>query len=62
MPEIYECFYGLAELTKLFIKEDGSFLEELKNFEEKTEEEMAKNRLKLYTDYGYTSEFDQMYI
>ena len=62
MPEIYECFYGLAELTKFFTQEDKTFLKKLQEFEEKTEEEMAKNRLKLYTDYGYTNEFDQVYI
>ena len=62
MPEIYECFYGLAQLTRLFTSEDKSFLEALKEFERKSEIEMAQNRLKLYTDYGYTSEFQEMYL
>ena len=62
MPEIYECFYGLAQLTKLFATEDKSFLQALKEFERKSEIEMAQNRLKLYTDYGYTSEFQEMYL
>lgn len=61
MPEIYECFYGLAQLSKLFSSEDRTFLKELKEFEQKTELEMAENRLKLFTDYGYTSEFDHAY-
>lgn len=61
MPEVYECFYGLAQLAKLFVSDDKTFLKELKEFETKTEQEMAQNRLKLYTDYGYTNEFQELY-
>ena len=61
MPEIYECFFGLAHFAKLFASEDKSFLQALKEFERKNEIEMAQNRLKLYTDYGYTSEFEHEY-
>ena len=58
MPEIYECFFGLSQLIKLFVSEDKAFLKE---FEERTEKEMAQNRLKLYTDYGYTNEIEHSY-
>ena len=61
MPEVYECFFGLAQLAKLFVSEDKTFLKELKEFELKTEREMAQNRLKLYTDYGYTDEIEHIY-
>ena len=61
MPEVYECFFGLAQLAKLFVSEDKTLLKDLKEFEEKTEKEMAQNRLKLYTDYGYTNEFQELY-
>lgn len=61
MPEVYECFFGLSQLIKLFVSEDKTFLKELKEFEEKTEREMAQNRLKLYTDYGYTSDIEHSY-
>ena len=60
MPEIYECFFGLAQLAKLFTLEDKSFLKEFEAFEERTEQEMAQNRIKLYTDYGYTSEIEHI--
>jgi hypothetical protein len=61
MPEVYECFFGLAQLAKLFVSEDKTFLKELKEFEDRTGKEMAQNRLKLYTDYGYTNEFQELY-
>lgn len=61
MPEIYECFYGLSHLFNFFINNDKEFIEEFKNFEEKTQQEMAENRLKLFTDYGYNGEFEHIH-
>lgn len=56
MPEIYEMFFGLRELLRLFPKQDKEFSERLKEFENKTQEDMAYNRLKLF---GLESEFEK---
>ncbi len=57
MPEIYELFFGLGELLKLFPKQDKEFAQKLEEFEEQAQEDMAYNRLKLF---GLESEFEKI--
>jgi hypothetical protein len=57
MPEIYELFFGLGELLKLFPRQDREFAQKLEEFEEQAQEDMAYNRLKLF---GLESEFEKI--
>lgn len=57
MPEIYEMFYGLSHLFRLFAKVDRDFNQKLEEFELQAQEEMAYNRLKLY---GLESDFENV--
>ena len=57
MPEIYELFFGLGELLRLFPKQDKEFAQKLEEFEEQAQEDMAYNRLKLF---GLESEFEKI--
>ncbi len=54
MPEIYEMFFGLAELFRFFPQENKEFNEELNRYEEQIQYDMEQNRARLY---GYESEF-----
>ncbi len=57
MPEIYEMFYGLSHLFRLFAKVDRDFNQKLEEFELQAQEEMAYNRLKLF---GLESDFENV--
>ena len=57
MPEIYELFFGLGELLKLFPRQDREFAQKLEEVEEQAQEDMAYNRLKLF---GLESEFEKI--
>lgn len=59
MPEIYEFWFDLKQFFKLFPKEDKELRQKLIEYEQKTEKSMAENRMKLFYDYGYSSEFDE---
>lgn len=57
MPEIYTLFFDLGALLKLFPKKDSEFLKKLAEYEQKTQEDMAQNRLKLF---DFESEFENV--
>lgn len=59
MPEISLCIFDLEHLFKLFPKQDKALRQKILDYEQKTQEDMAKNRLKLFSDFGYQSEFDE---
>lgn len=54
MPEIYECFYGLAQLLRLIPKKDESQEKELMEYESRTQGFMEENRMKLFHEFGYS--------
>ena len=47
---------------KLFPKQDRQLRDKILEYEQQTQETMAENRIKLFSDYGYTSEFDEVAI
>ena len=53
MPEIYECFYGLAQLLRLIPKKDDSDIE-MQEYEYRTQSYMEENRIKLFHEFGYS--------
>jgi predicted nucleotidyltransferase len=61
MPEIDFFLFDLKQLFRLFPKKDANTNEKLSEYERHTQECMALNRLKLFTDYGYNSEFDNVF-
>lgn len=61
MPEIYEMFFNLSELFRLLPKEDNEVEEQIKHYENKLAQDMAENRIRLFGDYGYESEFEKLY-
>ncbi len=62
MPEISLFLFDLEQLFKLFPKEDRQLKDKILEYEQQTQETMAENRIKLFSDYGYTSEFDEVAI
>lgn len=60
MPEISFCLFDLKYLFKLFPKEIFEFRDNMHNFETKLEEEMAANREKLFEQYAYDGEFENV--
>ena len=61
MPEISLCVFDLKQLLKLFPKENKELRQKILDYEQKAQEDMAKNRMKLFADFGYDSEFDNEY-
>jgi hypothetical protein len=61
MPEIDFFLFDLKQLFRLFAKKDVKTNEKMSEYERHTQERMALNRLKLFTDYGYNSEFDNAF-
>ena len=61
MPEIYEMFINLSELLRLIPRKDEELKEKIEQYENKLEKNMAQNRLKLFSEYGYNSEFGLIY-
>jgi hypothetical protein len=61
MPELDFFLFDLKQLFRLFPKKDEKANEKINDYERHTQESMALNRLKLFTDYGYNSEFDSAF-
>lgn len=61
MPEISLCLFDLEQLFKLFPEHDKELRRKILEYEQKTQEDMARNRLKLFSDFGYESEFDEKF-
>ena len=58
MPEISFCLFDLGKLFELLQKENKELKAKIAEYETNAQEEMAQNRMKLFSDYGYKSEFD----
>jgi hypothetical protein len=61
MPEIDFFLFDLKHLFSLLFKKESIENKKMAEYERHTQESMALNRLKLYTDYGYNSEFDNAF-
>ena len=59
MPEISLCLFDLKQLLRLFPKQDKELRRKILDYEQKAQENMAENRLNLFKDCGYQSEFDE---
>ena len=59
MPEISLCLFDLKQLLRLFPKQDKEVRRKILDYEQKAQENMAENRLNLFKDFGYQSEFDE---
>jgi hypothetical protein len=53
MPEIFECFTNLCELLRFIPLENNDTDREIQEYEHKTLNDMAQNRIKLFGQYGY---------
>lgn len=62
MPEISLCLFDLGQLCKLFPKEDKELRKKILEYEQKTRENMAENRYRLFKDFGYESEFEESLV
>lgn len=62
MPEIYAMFFNLSELLKFMPKEDNELNEKIEEYEAKIALDMAENRIRLFSEYGYDSEFEKAYF
>ncbi len=60
MPEISLFLFDLEQLFKLFPKQDRQLRDKILEYEQKTKEDMAENRVKLFAEFGYESEFDKV--
>ena len=54
--------FDLNMLFKLFPKEDREFKQKIEEYEQQTQVDMAQNRIKLFSEFGYESEFDKAYF
>lgn len=61
MLEIYGCLFDLSQLFKLFTRQDKTIEDNVENYEKQTQKHMAENRLKLFAEYGYNSEFENAF-
>lgn len=57
MPEISLFLFDLEHLFKLFPKQNNNFKEKILEYEQKTQEDMAENRVKLFSEFGYDNGF-----
>lgn len=57
MPEISLFLFDLEQLFKLFPKQNNNFKEKILEYEQKTQEDMTENRVKLFSEFGYSNEF-----
>ena len=62
MPEISMFLFDLNMLFKLFPKEDKEFRQKIEEYEQQAQVDMAQNRIKLFSEFGYESEFDKAYF
>lgn len=62
MPEISLCLFDLKQLLRLFPKQDKELRRKILDYEQKAQENMAENRLNLFKDFGYQSEFDEKIV
>lgn len=53
MPEISLFLFDLEQLFKLFPKQDYELKDKILDYEQKTHENMAENRMKLFSEFGY---------
>ena len=60
MPEISLFLFDLEQLFKLFPKEDRQLRDKILEYEQKTQKDMAENRVKLFSEFGYESEFSEI--
>ena len=58
MPEISFCLFDLGKLFELFPKENKELKAKISEYETNLQETMAQNRMKLFSSFGYKSEFD----
>lgn len=58
MPEISFCLFDLGKLFELLPKENKELKAKIAEYETNAQEAMAQNRMKLFSGYGYKSEFD----
>ena len=61
MPEISMFFFDLKQLFKLFPKEDKELRRKIAEYEQQTQADMAQNRIRLFSEFGYESEYDNAY-
>jgi hypothetical protein len=61
MPEIDFFLFDLKQLFRLFPKKDENTNDKMAEYEQYSQKCMALNRLKLFTDYGYNSKFDNAF-
>ena len=59
MPEIEVMLFDLTHLFKLFPKENKEISQKIEKFEHEIQENMAENRLKLFSEFGYNDEFEK---
>lgn len=59
MPEISFCLFDLGKLFELFPKENKELKAKILEYETSLQETMAQNRMKLFSSFGYKSEFDK---
>lgn len=62
MPEIYEMIFNISELFRFLPKEDNEFTQQIEHYESQLERDMAQNRVRLFGDYGYESDFEKTYF
>lgn len=55
MPEIDLFLFDLGQILKLFPKSNSEFEFKMRQYEQANEEEMERNRLNLFGQFGYTS-------
>lgn len=60
MPEISLFLFDLEQLFKLFPKRDRQLGDKIQEYEQQTQQDMAENRLKLFSEYGYEGEFEKV--
>lgn len=58
MPEIDVFLFDLSQLFKLFPKQDKDLNNKIQSYEQQLQEDMAQNRIKLFSEFGYSSEYD----
>ena len=60
MPEISLFLFDLDQLFRLIPKRDRQLEDKIQEYEHQTQQDMAENRLKLFSEYGYEGEFEEL--
>ncbi len=58
MPEIDVFLFDLSQLFKLFPKQDKELDNKICEYEQRLQNDMAQNRINLFSEFGYTSQYD----